>query len=63
LIGYFATNSYGEDSPGDYSPQATLIKEIIMTFFFLLILLGATHSKTPKYLARLAIGLGLTLIH
>jgi len=62
-IGGFAANGYGEHSPGGYNMQAALISEIVMTFMFLIIILGATHSKAPKYLAGLAIGLGLTLIH
>jgi len=62
-IGGFAANGYGEHSPGGYSLQAALITEVVMTFMFLIIILGATHSKAPKYLAGLAIGLGLTLIH
>jgi aquaporin Z len=62
-IGGFAANGYGEHSPGGYNMQAALITEIVMTFMFLIIILGATHSKAPKYLAGLAIGLGLTLIH
>ncbi len=62
-IGSFASNGYGELSPGGYNMQAALITEVVMTFFFLIIILGSTHSKAPKYLAGLAIGLGLTLIH
>ena len=62
-IGGFAANGYGEHSPGGYSMTAALVTEVVMTFFFLIIILGATHSKAPKYLAGLAIGLGLTLIH
>lgn len=62
-IGDFAANGYGEHSPGGYSMQAALITEVVMTFFFLIIILGATHSKTPKYMGGLAIGLCLTLIH
>mgnify|MGYP000848083327 CR=1 FL=1 len=62
-IGGFAANGYGEHSPGGFNMQAALITEIVMTFMFLIIILGATHSKAPKYLAGLAIGLGLTLIH
>jgi len=62
-IGSFAANGYGAHSPGGYSMQAALITEVVMTFFFLIIILGSTHSKAPKYLAGLAIGLGLTLIH
>jgi len=62
-IGGFAANGYGEHSPGGYSMAAALVTEIVMTFMFLIIILGATHSKAPKGLAGLAIGLGLTLIH
>jgi aquaporin Z len=62
-IGRFAANGYGEHSPGGYSLLAALVTEIVMTFMFLIIILGATHSKAPKGLAGLAIGLGLTLIH
>jgi aquaporin Z len=62
-LGGFAANGYGEHSPGGYSMLAALVCEIVMTFMFLIIILGATHSKAPKGLAGLAIGLGLTLIH
>ena len=62
-IGGFAANGYGEHSPGGYSLLAALVTEIVMTFMFLIIILGATHSKAPKGFAGLAIGLGLTLIH
>ena len=62
-LGGFATNGYGEYSPGGYSLLAALVTEIVMTFMFLIIILGATHSKAPKGFAGLAIGLGLTLIH
>jgi len=62
-IGRFAANGYGEHSPGGYNMLAALVTEIVMTFMFLIIILGATHSKAPKALAGLAIGLGLTLIH
>lgn len=62
-LGGFAANGYGEHSPGGFSMASALITEIAMTFMFLIIILGATHSKAPKYLAGLAIGLGLTLIH
>jgi len=62
-IGGFAANGYGEHSPDGYSMTAVLITEVVMTFMFLIIILGATHSKAPKYLAGLAIGMGLTLIH
>jgi len=62
-VGGFAANGYGEHSPGNYSMVAALVTEITMTFMFLIIILGATHSKAPKGFAGLAIGLGLTLIH
>jgi len=62
-IGGFAANGYGEHSPGGYSMLAALISEVVMTFMFLIIILGATHPKAPKGFAGLAIGLGLTLIH
>ena len=62
-IGGFAANGYGEHSPGGYNMLAALVTEIVMTFMFLIIILGATHSKAPKGFGGLAIGLGLTLIH
>ena len=62
-IGGFAANGYGEHSPGGYNMLAALISEVVMTFMFLIIILGATHPKAPKGFAGLAIGLGLTLIH
>jgi len=62
-IGGFASNGYGEHSPGGYSMVAALTTEIVMTFMFLIIILGATHSKAPKGFAGIAIGFGLTLIH
>ncbi len=62
-LGGFASNGYGEYSPGGYSMLAALVTEVVMTFMFLIIILGATHSKAPKGFAGLAIGLGLTLIH
>jgi aquaporin Z len=62
-IGGFAANGYGEHSPGGYSMIAALVTEIVMTFMFLIIILGATHSKASKGFAGLSIGLGLTLIH
>lgn len=62
-IGGFASNGYGEHSPGQYSMLAALVTEIVMTFMFLIIILGATHPNAPKGFAGLAIGLGLTLIH
>ena len=62
-IGGFAANGYGEHSPGGYSMLAAFVTETVMTFMFLIIILGATHSKAAKGFAGLAIGLGLTLIH
>jgi aquaporin Z len=59
----FASNGYGEHSPGGYSMTAALVTEIVMTFMFLIIILGATDQRAPKGLAPVAIGLGLTLIH
>ncbi len=61
--GTFAANGYGEHSPGGYSMLAGLVTEFVMTFMFLIIILGATHPKAPAGLAGVAIGLGLTLIH
>jgi len=62
-LGGFAANGYGENSPGGYGMMAALITEIVMTFMFLIVILGATHSKAPKGFGGLAIGLALTLIH
>jgi len=62
-VGGFAANGYAEHSPDGYSMVSALVTEVVMTFMFLIIILGATHSKAPKYMAGLAIGLGLTLIH
>ena len=62
-IGSFAANGYGEHSPGQYSLLAAILTEVIMTFMFLIIILGATDEKAPKGFAGLAIGLALTLIH
>jgi aquaporin Z len=58
-----ASNGYGEHSPGGYSLAAGLVTEVLMTFMFLVIILGATDERAPKGLAPIAIGLGLTLIH
>ncbi|WP_417354774.1 aquaporin Z [Flavobacterium sp.] len=63
IAGGFAANGYGEHSPGGYSLQAVLLCEIVMTFMFLIIILGSTDERAPKGLAPIAIGLGLTLIH
>ena len=62
-IGSFAANGYGEHSPGGYSMTAAIVTELVMTFMFLIIILGATDSRAPKGFAGIAIGLGLTLIH
>ncbi|HOV12527.1 MAG TPA: aquaporin, partial [Bacteroidales bacterium] len=62
-IGAFAANGYGEHSPGGYDMIAALVSEIVMTFMFLIVILGATHDKAPKGFAGIAIGLALTLIH
>ena len=59
----FASNGYGAHSPGGYSLAAALLTEVVMTAFFLLIILGATDSRAPAGFAPIAIGLGLTLIH
>ena len=59
----FAANGYGEHSPGGYSLGAALICEIVMTFFFLLVILGATAKRAPAGFGGIPIGLGLTLIH
>ncbi len=61
--GGFASNGYGEHSPGKYSLMAGFITEVVMTFFFLYIILGATSEKAPAGFAGLTIGLALTLIH
>ena len=62
-IGVFASNGYGEASPGGYSMLAALVAEIVLTFFFLFIILGATDKRAPAGFAPIAIGLALTLIH
>ncbi|MBW3140898.1 aquaporin Z [Ferrimonas balearica] len=63
LAGGFASNGYGEHSPGGYSLTAALICEVVMTAMFLLVILGATDSRAPAGFAPIAIGLCLTLIH
>jgi aquaporin Z len=63
LAGGFASNGYAEHSPGQYSMVACLIAEIVLTFMFLMIILGATDRRAPAGFAPIAIGLGLTLIH
>lgn len=59
----FAANGYGAHSPGGYSLFSCLVAEIVLTFFFLLIILGSTDKRAPQGFAPIAIGLGLTLIH
>ena len=61
--GGFASNGFGELSPGKYSMVSVLITEVVMTFMFLFIILGATDERAPAGFAGIAIGLGLTLIH
>jgi len=63
LKGGFASNGYGEHSPGKYGLGAALITEVVMTFMFLMIILGTTHKRAPVGFAGLAIGLALVLIH
>ena len=63
LAGGFASNGYAEHSPGGYSLMACLVAEIVLTMFFLLIIMGATDRRAPDGFAAIAIGLGLTLIH
>jgi aquaporin Z len=63
LAGGFASNGYGEHSPGGYSLGAGFAAEFVLTFMFLIIILGATDERAPVGLAPIAIGLGLTLIH
>ncbi len=63
LSGGLASNGYGEHSPGGYSLLSGLVTEVVMTFMFLIIILGATDERAPKGFAPIAIGLGLTLIH
>jgi aquaporin Z len=59
----FAANGYGAHSPGGYAVGSGFVCEVVMTFFFLLIILGATHERAPQHFGPLAIGLALTLIH
>lgn len=62
-VGDFAANGYGDHSPGKFSLGAAFTAEVVLTFFFLIIILGATHRRAPAGFAPIAIGLGLTLIH
>jgi aquaporin Z len=63
LSGGFASNGYGEHSPGGYTMIACLVAEVVLTFMFLMIILGATDRRAPQGFAPIPIGLGLTLIH
>jgi aquaporin Z len=63
LAGGFAANGYGEHSPGQYSMLSCAVSELVMTFMFVTIILGATHLRAPVGFAGIAIGLALTLIH
>jgi aquaporin Z len=63
LAGGFASNGYADHSPGKYSLVSCLIAEVVLTFMFLIIILGSTDERAPKGFAPIAIGLGLTLIH
>lgn len=62
-LGGFAANGYGEHSPGGYSLVSALLIEVILTAFFLIVILGSTHGRAPAGFAPIAIGLALTLIH
>lgn len=63
VTGGFASNGFGEHSPGLYSMESAIIAEVVLTFMFLMIILGATDKRAPAGFAPIAIGLGLTLIH
>ncbi|MBP6002791.1 MAG: aquaporin Z [Pyrinomonadaceae bacterium] len=63
LAGGFASNGFADHSPGKYEVLACFVAEVVMTFFFLIVILGSTHKKAPKGFAPIAIGLALTLIH
>ena len=63
LAGGLASNGYADHSPGGYSLAAGFVTEVVMTFMFLMIILGSTDDRAPKGFAPIAIGLGLTLIH
>lgn len=62
-LGGFASNGYGEHSPGGYSVTSAFLIEVVMTFMFLFVILGSTHGRVPVGFAPIAIGLALTLIH
>lgn len=59
----FAANGFDDHSPGKYALLACFVAEVVMTFFFLVVILGSTHNRAPKNFAPIAIGLALTLIH
>lgn len=63
LAGGFASNGFGDHSPGHFSLMAALVAEVVLTFFFLMVILGATDARAPQGFAPIAIGLCLTLIH
>ena len=63
IAGGLASNGYGDHSPGHYSLNAALLTEVVMTLFFLIVILGATDNRAPAGFAPIAIGLALTLIH
>lgn len=63
MAGGFASNGYGDHSPGKYGLAACLVSEVVMTFAFLTVILGSTHPRAPQGFAPIAIGLCLTLIH
>jgi aquaporin Z len=63
LAGGFASNGFGDHSPGGYTMESALVTEAAMTFMFLMIILGSTDARAPQGFAPIAIGLGLTLIH
>lgn len=63
LAGGFASNGFGEQSPGGYSMMAALVTEIVMTMIFLFVIMGSTDRRAPQGFAPIAIGLALTLIH
>src|SRR5512140_379234 len=63
LAGGFASNGFGEHSPGGYPMSSAIVAEFVLTFMFLFIILGSTDRRAPQGFAPIAIGLGLTLIH
>lgn len=63
VSGGFASNGYAEHSPGGYSLMACLVAEVVLTFFFLMVIMGSTDKRAPQGFAPIAIGLCLTLIH